>query len=196
PGFIVIVVIILAGVSYYAFLLPTHRHSEWIHNEKAAETGVKALATAEVYYRNNDLDGDGIKAYWMGDVRGLHTNPGMDAKMIALIPANLAGADADPGPSPVLLESPQPQPKNGYWFIVMQLDPDGNPYPQDLNNDGRICESEHRFAFCAYPADYPDSGRQTFIVNEEGTVWRKDTGGARVIQWPAKPAIEGWMTAD
>lgn len=49
-----------------------------------------------------------------------------------------------------------------------------------------------RFAIIAYPANYPSSGRMTFIINESGSVYQKETYGDVPDKFPSDPYTEGW----
>jgi len=44
------------------------------------------------------------------------------------------------------------------------------------------------FAFCAYPSDYPRSGKWTFVINESRQLYRVDTRGEPITSWKPDPA--------
>ena len=146
-------------------------------NERAASAALKTLASAEADFRANDRDGNRIQDFWTGDVASL-----ADWKEIE---ASVAAADAKP-----LHPGATPLPKAGYLFIAMDLDENGVAYAQDtqgLSSRG----SRHnfsKFGFCAYPADYPRSGKWTFTINEGNTIFKSDTRGKPVMSWPADPS--------
>lgn len=48
----------------------------------------------------------------------------------------------------------------------------------------------------AYSADYPSSGRATFILDGGMRIWKKDTGGEPVERWPRNPASQGGQPLD
>ena len=80
--------------------------------------------------------------------------------------------------------------KQGYWFALMrQMTTSGFTYGL---NASRNC-----FAICAFPADYGSSGENTFIMNEEGTVYAKDLGkGTYIDRYPGlDPGVRGWKIA-
>jgi hypothetical protein len=54
---------------------------------------------------------------------------------------------------------PQPAPYRGYFY-------------RRLN----VADPKHEFAILAYPADYGASGIMTFIVNQDGVIYRKNLG--------------------
>lgn len=51
------------------------------------------------------------------------------------------------------------------------------------------------YSFSAVPNQDGRDGRQTFIVNEEGTIWKKDTDAVAPGAWPVDPAAAGWTEA-
>ena len=57
-----------------------------------------------------------------------------------------------------------------------------------------------RYGFCAYPAEYGKTGVMTFIVNQAGVRYQKDTGGKNIDQWPCEedkdPTADGWKVVD
>lgn len=77
-------------------------------------------------------------------------------------------------------------PKSGYWFQMMELDENGEPYTQEMVNNVPAT-NKTKFAIVAYPDVYATSGINTFIVNQEGTVYATDCGSDAdkiVLQWP------------
>ena len=67
---------------------------------------------------------------------------------------------------------------------------------QDADGDGLDYTNELQFAFCAFPAAYKQTAADSFIINEVGIVYRKDTRGQPVTKWPgADPTDDGWMIA-
>lgn len=70
----------------------------------------------------------------------------------------------------------------GYVFQSIPADENGTAY-----------DPAQGYGFCAYPGSYRRTGDSTFIVSADGTVWRRDNGGAAVGQWPASdPETAGW----
>jgi hypothetical protein len=65
-------------------------------------------------------------------------------------------------------------PYRGYYYHI--LTSQGKNAPGGAKSyivNGKMTEG---FAFVAYPAEYSSSGVMTFIVNEDGVVYRKDLG--------------------
>jgi hypothetical protein len=46
--------------------------------------------------------------------------------------------------------------------------------------------------YVAYPAKYSVTGRMTYVLDEEGLLWKKDTGGVAPQDFPPDPAAAGW----
>jgi hypothetical protein len=108
---------------------------------------------------------------------------------IKLIEPSVAAADAHPkAPPPGVKHSrvtslPAREPKNGLWFKALRVPGSENGRNPD------------RFAIAAFPAKY-QKGQMTFIVNEEGTQWKKDLGGLGIDVWPNDPPASGWQKMD
>jgi hypothetical protein len=68
-------------------------------------------------------------------------------------------------------------PRAGYYFV--EIEPEGEMRMG-------LCMD-----LCAVPARYPKTGRNTFIIDVTGTVYRKDTGGKPVTVWP--DVSDGWL---
>jgi hypothetical protein len=75
-------------------------------------------------------------------------------------------------------------------YAVIPRDEQGALYDQ---GGGR---NPAKFGFCAYPAPYGSSGRLTFVVNESNIIYRLDTRGKPVQQFPALPEAEAWKRCD
>jgi hypothetical protein len=129
-----------------------------------------------VDYRSNDRDGNKIHDFWRGDIAGLYglcdrTSP----EMIKLVEISVAGADShalDPGATPPAPGKMAGQayyatryPKAGYWFRAIRH-----------ADEKDTVDAYSRFAACAYPANYPNTGRLTFIVDENNTIYKRDLG--------------------
>ncbi len=70
-------------------------------------------------------------------------------------------------------------PLSGYYFVDITGNEDG-PY-----------NYAKQFGVCAVPAEYGTSGVPTFVVDAQGAVYKKDTGGEPVTTWPN--LAEGWV---
>jgi hypothetical protein len=152
-------------------------------NEREAASALKTLASAEADFRGNDRDGNRIQDFWMGDVAGLYY-----FQNVKLIEKDVADADA----KPVRPGAPPPVPRRGYFFVAMEGDDSGmepEVYAQDTNGEPNRGPHFHhsKFGFCAYPSDYPRSGRWTYFINEGNTIFKRDLGGMPLLRWPADP---------
>ncbi len=67
-----------------------------------------------------------------------------------------------------------PTPYRGYYYRVLTRQGEsGRGGAKNYVLNGKLTEG---FAFLAYPAEYRSSGVMTFIVNQDGVVYRKDLG--------------------
>lgn len=74
--------------------------------------------------------------------------------------------------------------KHGYFFVDM------------LAIGGVKINWVDDYALCAIPAKYGGKTKRTFIINTNGTVFGKDTGGKPVFDYPANPVKAGWKIAE
>lgn len=179
-----------------AIAIPNLLTARTVANEYSAIAGLKTIATAEQIWRQQDVDGNGINDYWTYDISCLNRMQEHNE----LIDYNLARADSAPAPDNAffkgMLVIGTPTPKNGYFFRVLQMDENGEYYRQN-EVQGTPATHPDKFAFVAYPAQYQKTGHKTFIINDLGTVYSKDTGGEAVLQWPANPpTADGWNIVD
>ncbi len=130
--------------------------------ERTPASYLKTLTVAQVDFRFNDRDGDKIENFWRGDVAGLYAlRPLNGDDPIRLIEISVAAADDRP-----LWDNSRlfrPAPLKGYSFRTLRQADEKGIDP-------------NRFAFCAFPIDYPKSGRKTFVVNEGNTIFMRDLG--------------------
>ncbi|HLF92085.1 MAG TPA: type II secretion system protein GspG [Planctomycetota bacterium] len=173
-------------------------------NERIAAASLKTLASAEADFRANDRDRNQVNDFWTGDVAGLYTLvPAGDKDPIKLIEVSVAAADAAPLNDGADLAKVAPRgPKAGYWFQAMtHCTEEGKreAYAQDTKGEkgkGRVYHT-HRFAFCAFPADYGISGTRTLIIDEQNTIWGMDTGGEPVLELPSEDDLaRDWKKLD
>lgn len=160
-----------------------YRQEVRARNERSASSTLKTLATAEADFRANDRDGNRVADFWTGDVAGLWSILDPSGKPLALIDRRIAEADA----TPVARIAPKPVPWNGYYFAVLRVDNSTGPpvpYQVDTDGSGRKVRNTSGFGFCAYPAEYGKTGKWTFIINENNTVFRLDTNGRPPTEWP------------
>jgi hypothetical protein len=170
-------------------------------NERTASVTLKTLATAEADFRANDRDANHENDFWVADVSGLY-RLFANGDMLKLIEMSVALADARPT---IPLDSTGALPsdaktklqflgkaatKAGYQFAAIEKYEEDGAIQKYDEGKGR---NPSRFGFCAYPAAYPANGKMTFVITENNTVFRKDTGGKRVEQWSSNPQKDGWQ---
>jgi len=183
---VVVGVIAVVAVLFVSVPVCSQRAS----NERNATTSLKTLVYAEMDFRHNDRDWNGVNDYWTGDVRGLYTmtaavvrgaepNSTSDPS-IKLIELSVACADADDtfvsagGENLPLSNFGTPSPKAGYWYAALKSDRStGITYRQDTRGYPRmgLVHHETKFGFIAFP-DSTSAGKYAFMVNEAGTILR------------------------
>jgi RNA polymerase sigma factor (sigma-70 family) len=152
-------------------------------HEREASANLKMLSTAEADFRANDRDENKIHDFWTGDVSGLYLfERGPEGRMLLqMIPYEVARADAAP-----LVRATERGPLTprrshaGYWYKML---------PVASSRDNR---SLREFAIAAYPAEYGDSGRRTFVINENNNVYWKDLKGGAPGAWPSEEELRTW----
>lgn len=151
-------------------------------SERNASTSLKTLISAQADFRANDRDGNRVNDFWRGDVAGLYTlESAADGTALKLIELSVATADDRPvtdlGPYGVS------SPKADYRFRAILHEDERTPSPD-------------RFASCSFP-DGPRSGKWTFIVDENNTIYRKELQKQRgVFLYPKDPEKAGWQKLD
>jgi len=147
-------------------------------NESAAVAAGKTYAEAQGVYRKTDWDEDGVYEF-------AQTLKGA----LNLVDAALASAEGPPGLA---------QPKAGYVFKVLKSQgphaPGGRKSYVDAN--GKMTMG---YALVACPASYDGTGRNTFIVNQTGTVYQKDLGSNTEALFNAMTEYDpgpGWVVAE
>lgn len=190
-----------------AIAIPGLLQAQRASNERNASATLKTLAAAEHDFRLNDRDGNGVNDFWTGDVAGLYCmtradTPGDSDEPIRLIEMSAAAADAAPleegaaggeyGSFTSFLSA-----KAGYLFQAMTVDDNGDPYAEDTDGKTGPVHNEFGFGFCAFPELHGPGGNQTFIINEDNTVYRTNNGGEPVLQWPSNEELEMvWTRVD
>ncbi len=191
PGGGVAAAAVVAGAALPEFMRARQRGGAF--NEKTAQARLRSIHQAEEVFRDSDCDQNGVEDYWTRDVAGLYGLKYKSGDLIFLVDTDLAGADPEGAARYGLPYAPA----NGYAFKMMTAGPDGSPYQADEDKDGLRATHKSRFGVTAYPVPYKAAGRFTFILNEEGKIYKKDTGGAPVDRRPGKdPALEGWQPAE
>ncbi len=140
---------------------------------------LQTLVVAQVDFRSNDRDANGVPDFWRGDVAGLYgLRPKGGGEMLHLIEISTAGADDRPVTDPTAYTNRAP--KGGYWFRAIRHADEREPSPD-------------RYAFVAFPARYGYRLRWTYVVDERQAIYRKKIRQPGLIEvMPADPVAEGW----
>ncbi|MBI5779780.1 MAG: DUF2950 family protein [Planctomycetes bacterium] len=216
-GIILSFIIILATL--FILNVGGHGHGGLAANENSAAATLKLITSAEAVWRQQDCDGNGINDYWTYDISCFHRayRPNNTTKL-AFISIDVARADMAPASKPggiMPFEYPQIEPwiniattpKSGYCFQAMVTDEKGMPYNQNPVGPNKLLATNgSKYAFVAYPDAYAMSGINTFIINEEGTIYANDTGSDAnkiILTWPGVnptsvtgPGGRLWRVAD
>jgi type II secretory pathway pseudopilin PulG len=145
--------------------------------EAMAQAALQQIAQAQSAFRTQDPDKNGVTDYWVRDVAELAKHGLIDQPT----------ADAD-GANPGRVH------RMGYYFAAVPRYEDASG--EEKSYDDGTGRNPRRFGLCGYPAGYPDSGRETYLIGEDGVCWGKDTRGRRVTLFPADPKAAGWRRLD
>jgi hypothetical protein len=144
-------------------------------------SSLRELVSAQADFRANDRDGNGVQDFWRGDVSGLYRILDRNGTPIKLTPYSQALADARPLDFPGGSLGPA-RPLGGFLYRAIPHEGEKTPDP-------------NRFAFVAYPAEYPHHARWTYIIDENNTIVRRDLGhGLGLDAFPAD--LGGWVKMD
>lgn len=137
-------------------------------NEMAASAACKAYCSAQENYRRTDYNHDRILEYAQtlsGTNSLLETKAGSGD--VALIDRAFAHAEGGLGVA---------VPKMGYYFKVLTRQGANAPGgAKDYIQNGHMTLG---YALVAYPSQYGETGRNTFIVCQDGLIYEKDLGAA------------------
>ncbi|MDQ7780783.1 MAG: prepilin-type N-terminal cleavage/methylation domain-containing protein [Planctomycetota bacterium] len=167
-------------------------------NETNAVTTLRTLVTKENLWHKQDMDGNKENDYWAIDVAGMYRAlrqpQGMEAAMIDLAVAQSdwspdGKGDGGDGEFPIVtlpyipdrqvpglgaMNHAQPIPHSGYFVAAFREDATSTRYAVDMDGVGQAYENTSRFAFMAFPEEYDVTGRDAFIVEAAGVIWRGD----------------------
>ncbi|MCZ7647673.1 MAG: DUF2950 domain-containing protein [Planctomycetota bacterium] len=159
-----------AAAVFCAIFVPDMLRGEMDNNEAAVVAACKELVAAQRRYYEQDRDGDGRRAYakvLYGPQALCDPKASADARFLD---EDLARADASlPGAAPY----------RGYFFRVLYMQ---GAHARDGMKDYRTYDTfggalTVGFAAIAYPAKHKETGRQTFLINQFGTIHKCDLGG-------------------
>ena len=134
-----------------------------VSNERNAAATLQTAASAQSYFREFDVDRNGVKDYWRADIAGLYT-----VNESKLIEITLALADERPASD--LSQIGARAPKARYWFRALRFADEKQPDPE-------------RWAACAIPED---PRQATFLITHEGPMYmRKGRHALELVPSPA-----------
>jgi prepilin-type N-terminal cleavage/methylation domain-containing protein len=159
---LMIVVAIIAIIA--AIAIPSLLRSRMAANQTAAAAACKAFAEAEEIYRRTDYDGDGILEYSQ-TIKGANSLVEKTAGSgdLALLDKTFGVAEGAPG---------SVTPKAGYVFSVLTTQ--GAAASGGTKSYIVASNMTLGYALSAVPGSYDGTGRDTFIINNNGTIFQKD----------------------
>ena len=190
---LMIVVAIIAIIA--AIAIPSLLRSRMAANATAAAASCKAFAEAEEIYHRTDYDKNGVLEYAQtlsGNYSLLETQAGSGD--LALVDKSFALAEGQPGTA---------TPKAGYVFTVLTQQGPAATGGQRFYVPAGKTQMTLGYGMCASPAAYDSTGRDSFMINGNGTIFQKDRGTGTTIHetWfnpdTATNAVGGpWSPAD
>ncbi|MCZ7648317.1 MAG: DUF2950 domain-containing protein [Planctomycetota bacterium] len=168
---LMIVVAIIAIIA--AIAIPNLLRSRMAANESAAIAACKTFAEAEDIYRRTDYDSDGVLEY-ATSIRGANSLYELTSGSgdLTLVDAAFARAEGSaPGGTGT---NSATAPKAGYIFSVLtgqSATAPGGSKTYVVNSNMTI-----GYGLSAIPSSYDNSGRNSFQINNTGTVYQKDKG--------------------
>jgi hypothetical protein len=169
-------------------------------DEAEAIEALHRVHAAELDFRRNDGDGNGVPDFWTGDVSGLFRAAQPSGEACGILDPGIASADRAPlppgaGARPRLTAALEAKAWKGYWVRAVKSFAKDGP-----DEDTNAWENLEGFGFVAYPVKAGESGNRVFLVGRDGTVWAKDASAAGPegpAEWPARgPEAEGWKKAE
>ena len=171
---LMIVVAIIAIVATIA--IPSLLRSRMAANEASAVASCKVFAEAQSIYRRTDFDADGVLEYAQnlkGNFSLLETAAG--AGDLGFVDSTFARAEGNPG----VVTS-----KAGYVFSVLTRQgsaAEGGVQNYMTNNPNGGTSMTVGYALSSVPDGYDTTGRSTYIINQNGTIFQKDRGSALTV---------------
>ena len=179
---LMIVVAIIAIIA--AIAIPSLLRSRMAANQTAAAAACKAFAEAEEIYHRTDYNHDGVLEYaqTLSGNNGLLSNTAGSTDL-GLIDRNFGAAEGSGTP------------KQGYNFKVLTT--------QGANATGGartyLPDGTHMttgYALDAIPSAYDSTGRDTYIINNNGTIFQNDQGSTTAHLTTFDPAKGTWAATE
>ena len=181
---LMIVVAIIAIIA--AIAIPNLLRSRMAANESAAIAACKTYAEAQDIYRRTDWDSDGVLEYSqaISGANSLYEKTSGTGDL-TLVDAAFANAEGDPGTA---------QPKAGYVFEV--LTGQGSSAPGGTKTYLASGNMTLGYALSSVPASYDGTGRNSFLINNTGTVYQKDQGSSTTTHMTTYDPGTGWVVSE
>ncbi len=163
---LMIVVAIIAIIA--AIAIPSLLRSRMAANETAAAAACKAFAEAQEIYHRTDYTKSAVLQYSQ-HLSGVNSLLGISGEL-ALIDKTFAGAE---GPAT------SATPKAGYVFTVMTSQASaatGGARNYVVNSFMTL-----GYAINAVPGAWDSTGRDQFLINNNGTIFQQDTGNSTLL---------------
>lgn len=179
---LMIVVAIIAIIASIA--IPSLLRSRMAANQTAAAAACKAFAEAEEIYHRTDYNHDGVLEYAQklsGNNSLLETVAG--SGNLGMIDRNFGAAEGSGTP------------KQGYNFQV--LTSQGSQATGGQRS--YLPDNSHMttgYALDAIPSAYDSTGRDTYIINNNGTIFQNDQGSATAHLTVFNPAKGTWAATE
>jgi len=185
---LMIVVAIIAIIA--AVAIPNLLRSRMAANETAAAASCRAFAEAEDIYRRTDYNKDGVLEYataLSGSNSLYETTAGSGD--VGLIERSYANAEGAPDVA---------TPRNGYVFSVLTgQGPGATGGSKSYLTNGATPRMILGYGLSAIPAQYDGVGRNTFIINNAGTIYERDRGTTDTQHETLfNPATTDWVVAE
>ena len=163
---LMIVVAIIAIIA--AIAIPSLLRSRMAANQTAAAAACKAFAEAEEIYRRTDYDGDGVLEYSQF-LRGANSLLEKTANSgdLALVDKTFGLAEGVAGTA---------VPKAGYVFTVLTAQ--GSAATGGARQYITGTNMTLGYGLSAVPGAYDGTGRDVFVISNNGTIFQKDTGNS------------------
>ena len=179
---LMIVVAIIAIIA--AIAIPSLMRSRMAANQTAAAAACKAFAEAQEIYHRTDYDADGILEY-SSRMNGANSllEKVVATGDLALIDRSFAGAEGAVSP-----------PKAGYVFTVLtQQGPSATGGIRSYMTGTNMVLG---YGLCAMPAAYDGTGRDTFTINNNGTIFQADRGLPNIFETSFNPVTGVWTPTE
>jgi prepilin-type N-terminal cleavage/methylation domain-containing protein len=163
---LMIVVAIIAIIA--AIAIPSLLRSRMAANETSAIAACKAFAESEEIYHRTDYDADGILEYSLF-IRGANSLVDRVAGdgQIGLLDDSFGAAEGAAGFA---------SPKAGYVFRILAAQ--GNNAVGGMRTYFARGNMTLGYALSTVPGAWDGTGRNSFMINNNGTIYQKDTGNS------------------